>query len=80
MGSGVKYIKDLLRKCGRLDVVDCIAMVEGLIHLGLSEPGRQVVQGGSPRGFLTAHRKSQTSTHSQPIQHLVSYRLAFRRV
>ena len=30
------------------------------IHLGLSEPGRQVVQGGSHGSFLAAHRKSQT--------------------
>lgn len=58
MGFGEKYIQKLLGKCGTLDVADCIATVEELIRLGLSQPGRQVVQGGSHGGFLAAHRKS----------------------
>ena len=63
MGFGEKYIQKLLGKCGTLDVADCIATVEELINLGLSEPGRQVVQGGSHGGFLAAHRKSQKKNH-----------------
>ena len=59
MGYGEKYIQKLLGECGTLDVADCIATVEELINLGLSEPGRQIVQGGSHGGFLAAHRKSQ---------------------
>ncbi|KAH0833856.1 Alpha/Beta hydrolase protein [Lanmaoa asiatica] len=55
MGFGEKYIQELIGKCGTLDVADCIATVEELINLGLSEPGRQVVQGGSHGGFLAAH-------------------------
>jgi dipeptidyl aminopeptidase/acylaminoacyl peptidase len=56
MGFGDKYIQKLLGKCGELDVGDCIASVERLVELGILEPGRQVVQGGSHGGFLAAHR------------------------
>ncbi|KAF8838080.1 alpha/beta-hydrolase [Paxillus ammoniavirescens] len=55
MGFGEKYIQKLLGKCGELDVGDCIASVERLVELGISELGRQVVQGGSHGGFLAAH-------------------------
>ncbi|KAF8438494.1 Alpha/Beta hydrolase protein [Boletus edulis BED1] len=55
MGFGEKYIQNLLGKCGALDVADCIATIEVLINLGLSEAGRQVVQGGSHGGFLATH-------------------------
>ncbi|KAF9228216.1 alpha/beta-hydrolase [Gyrodon lividus] len=55
VGFGEKYIQELLGKCGELDVSDCIATVEKLIELGISEFGRQVVQGGSHGGFLAAH-------------------------
>ncbi|KIK91169.1 hypothetical protein PAXRUDRAFT_831063 [Paxillus rubicundulus Ve08.2h10] len=55
MGFGEKYIQVLLGKCGELDVGDCIASVERLIALGISEQGKQVVQGGSHGGFLAAH-------------------------
>ncbi|KAG9308650.1 Alpha/Beta hydrolase protein [Chiua virens] len=55
MGFGEKYIQELLGKCGTLDVADCVATVDELIRLGQSEPGKQVVQGGSHGGFLAAH-------------------------
>ncbi|KAI9573389.1 hypothetical protein HD554DRAFT_2035219 [Boletus coccyginus] len=54
-GYGEKYIQKLVGKCGTLDVAGCIATVEELINLGVSEPGRQTVQGRSHGGFLTAH-------------------------
>ena len=56
-GYGEKYVQGLIGKCGTLDVADCIATVEELIKLGLSEPGRQIVNGGSHGGFLAAHRQ-----------------------
>ena len=52
------YILHLLGECIASDVADCIAKVEELINLGLSEAGMQVVRGGSHGGFLSAHRKS----------------------
>ena len=61
VGYGEKYIQEILGKCGVLDVADCIATVEELIKLGMSEPGRQIIQGGSHGGFLAAHRKSSPS-------------------
>ena len=57
MGFGEKYIQKLLGRCGTLDVEECIASVNELIKLGISAEGRQVVQGGSHGGFLTAHRE-----------------------
>ncbi|KIM65541.1 hypothetical protein SCLCIDRAFT_22710 [Scleroderma citrinum Foug A] len=54
MGFGEKYIQKLLGKCGTLDVEDCIATVKELIKQGISAEGRQVVQGGSHGGFITA--------------------------
>lgn len=68
MGYGEKYIQELLGKCGTLDVADCIATVDELIKLGLSEPGRQIVQGGSHGGFLTAHRESTFNAPIFPLQ------------
>ncbi|OAX35979.1 alpha/beta-hydrolase [Rhizopogon vinicolor AM-OR11-026] len=55
MGFGEKYITKLLGHCGSMDVEDVVESVEELIRLGISEPGRQVVQGGSHGGFLAAH-------------------------
>ncbi|KAH7882100.1 Alpha/Beta hydrolase protein [Phlebopus sp. FC_14] len=55
MGFGEKHIQALLGQCGTLDVGDCIATVEELIKLGISDRSRQVVQGGSHGGFLAAH-------------------------
>ena len=57
MGFGEKYIQKLIGRCGTLDVEDCIASVNELIKLGISADGRQVVQGGSHGGFLTAQRE-----------------------
>jgi hypothetical protein len=58
MGFGEKYIQKLLGHCGTMDVEDVVESVNELIQLGISEHGRQVIQGGSHGGFLTAHRKS----------------------
>jgi len=57
MGFGEKYIRKLLGHCGTMDVQDVVASVNELIRLGISEHGRQLVQGGSHGGFLAAHRK-----------------------
>lgn len=68
VGYGEKYIQELIGKCGTLDVADCIATVQELINLGLSEEKRQVIHGGSHGGFLTAHRKSRLHVHSTSNQ------------
>ncbi|KAI5984636.1 Alpha/Beta hydrolase protein [Pisolithus albus] len=55
MGFGEEHILALRGRCGELDVGDCIATVQELIRLGISEEGRQVVSGGSHGGFVAAH-------------------------
>ncbi|KAG0694165.1 Alpha/Beta hydrolase protein [Suillus ampliporus] len=55
MGFGEKYVRKLLGHCGTMDVEDVVESVNELIRLGISEHGRQVVQGGSHGGFLSAH-------------------------
>ncbi|KAG1744589.1 Alpha/Beta hydrolase protein [Suillus paluster] len=55
MGFGEKYITKLLGHCGSMDVEDVVESVNELVRLGISEHGRQVVQGGSHGGFLAAH-------------------------
>lgn len=57
LGFGEKYVKELLGKCGSLDVEDCMASVRHLIKLGICNPGpqNQFIQGGSHGGFLAAH-------------------------
>ncbi|KAG2113986.1 Alpha/Beta hydrolase protein [Suillus cothurnatus] len=62
MGFGEKYIQKLLGHCGTMDVQDVIESVNELIRLGISEHGRQVVQGGSHGGFLAAHLIGQYPT------------------
>ncbi|KAG1834331.1 hypothetical protein DFJ58DRAFT_908669 [Suillus subalutaceus] len=62
MGFGEKYIQKLLGHCGKMDVQDVVESVNELIRLGISEHGRQVVQGGSHGGFLTAHLIGQYPT------------------
>jgi acylaminoacyl-peptidase len=62
MGFGEKYIQKLLGHCGTMDVQDVIESVNELIRLGISEHGRQVIQGGSHGGFLTAHLIGQYPT------------------
>lgn len=70
MGFGEKYIRKLLGHCGTMDVQDVVESVNELIRLGISEPGRQVVQGGSHGGFLAAHRTyPYPSTHLQRCLH-----------
>jgi len=66
MGFGENYIQKLLGKCGTLDVEDCIATVKELIKKGISVEGRQVVQGGSHGGFITAQRESLISPPKPP--------------
>ncbi|KAH7927715.1 alpha beta-hydrolase [Leucogyrophana mollusca] len=55
LGFGEKWVQKLIGECGTLDVGDCIATVEHLITSGISERGRQFVQGGSHGGFLAGH-------------------------
>jgi acylaminoacyl-peptidase len=62
MGFGEKYIQKLLGHCGTMDVQDVVESVYELIRLGISEHGRQVVQGGSHGGFLAAHLIGQYPT------------------
>ncbi|KAF9232903.1 Alpha/Beta hydrolase protein [Melanogaster broomeanus] len=47
VGFGDKCVHKLLGHIGTLDIGDCIAAVEELIKLGISESGRQLVQGVS---------------------------------
>lgn len=66
IGFGETYVRKLLGQCGALDVQDCIASVNHLISIGVSEsgPGKQLIQGGSHGGFLSAHRKSAVVSHN----------------
>jgi hypothetical protein len=53
-----------------MDVQDVIESVNELIRLGISEQGRQVVEGVSHGGFLSGHRKcpySQTNPNTHAI-------------
>jgi hypothetical protein len=67
LGFGEKYVRKLLGECGTLDVGDCMASVRHLIELGVSEEGvgKQLIQGGSHGGFLTAHSTSSLRTFIQ---------------
>ncbi|KAG1756952.1 Alpha/Beta hydrolase protein [Suillus occidentalis] len=62
LGFGEKYIQKLLGHCGTMDVQDVVESVNELIRLGISEHGRQVIQGGSHGGFLAAHLIGQYPT------------------
>ena len=66
LGFGENFVRKLLGQCGTLDVQDCIASVNHLIDIGVSErgPGKQFVQGGSHGGFLAAHCKCRP--HCRP--------------
>ena len=59
LGFGEKFVQKLRGKCGMLDVQDCMASAQHLTEVGVSERGfgKQLVQGGSHGGFLTAHRR-----------------------
>ncbi|KIJ61708.1 hypothetical protein HYDPIDRAFT_115515 [Hydnomerulius pinastri MD-312] len=59
VGYGDKNLQKLIGQIGTLDIGDCIASVEELIKLGISERGRQLVQGGSHGGFITGHLVGQ---------------------
>ncbi|KIJ18051.1 hypothetical protein PAXINDRAFT_153995 [Paxillus involutus ATCC 200175] len=52
---GDKYIDKLTGRVGTLDVSDCMATVEELVRLGISEHGRQLVHGSSHGGFIAGH-------------------------
>lgn len=58
LGFGETFVRKLLGECGTLDVQDCMASARHLVKLGVSEEGqgKQLIQGGSHGGFLTAHR------------------------
>ncbi|KAG2127690.1 hypothetical protein DEU56DRAFT_820074 [Suillus clintonianus] len=62
MGFGQNYIQKLLGHCGSMDVEDVFESVKELVRLGISEEGRQVVQGGSHGGFIAAHLIGQHPT------------------
>jgi len=66
LGFGENFVRKLLGQCGTLDVQDCIASVNHLIDIGVSEkgPGKQLVQGGSHGGFLAAHCKYRPQCRS----------------
>jgi dipeptidyl aminopeptidase/acylaminoacyl peptidase len=63
LGFGESHVRKLLGQCGTLDVQDCIASVNHLIDIGISErdPSKQFVLGASHGGFLSAHGTSNTS-------------------
>ena len=52
-GYGRAYRKALYGQWGILDVEDCIAAAEHLVALGLADPARLVISGGSAGGFTT---------------------------
>jgi len=58
-GFGEFYVRELIGKCGTLDVEDVKASVDYLVKEGKGEygPGKQFVTGGSHGGFLTGHRE-----------------------
>ncbi|KAG1902336.1 Alpha/Beta hydrolase protein [Suillus fuscotomentosus] len=62
MGFGEKYIQKLVGHCGAMEVQDVVESVNELIRLGISEHGRQVIQGASYGGFLAAHLIGQYPT------------------
>ncbi|KAG1795267.1 Alpha/Beta hydrolase protein [Suillus variegatus] len=62
MGFGEKYIQKLVGHCGTMEVQDVVESVNELIRLGISEHGRQVVQGASYGGFIAAHLIGQYPT------------------
>ncbi|KIK92455.1 hypothetical protein PAXRUDRAFT_829938 [Paxillus rubicundulus Ve08.2h10] len=55
VGFGNKSIEKLTGHVGTLDVSDCMATVEELVRLGISERGRQLVHGSSHGGFIAGH-------------------------
>jgi len=61
IGFGESYVRELIGKCGTLDVEDVKATVDHLVREGKGEygPGKQFVTGGSHGGFLTAHLVGQ---------------------
>lgn len=61
IGFGDKYIDKLTGRVGTLDVSDCMATVEELVRLGISEHGRQLVHGSSHGGFIAGHLIGQYS-------------------
>lgn len=64
LGYGENHVRKLLGNCGSLDVEDCLASVNHLIDIGISQrsPHKQLVQGGSHGGFLAAHCKQPIIT------------------
>ncbi|KAI5121465.1 hypothetical protein M0805_003922 [Coniferiporia weirii] len=64
LGYGMKHVKELLGKCGEVDVQDCIDTTKGLIIKGVIKEGfgRQFIYGGSHGGFIAAHLIGQYPT------------------
>ena len=52
-GFGRRYRSQLLGQWGVVDVEDCVAVVGHLASLGLVDPQRAVIRGGSAGGFTT---------------------------
>lgn len=59
LGYGMKFVKELIGKCGAVDVDDCIMTARGLVEKGVIKDGVtwQFVYGGSHGGFIAAHRE-----------------------
>lgn len=55
----MKHVKELIGKCGVVDVEDCIMTARGLVENKVIKDGVtwQFVYGGSHGGFIAAHRK-----------------------
>eukprot|EP00026_Physarum_polycephalum_P003278 Phypoly_transcript_03288.p1 GENE.Phypoly_transcript_03288~~Phypoly_transcript_03288.p1 ORF type:complete len:723 (+),score=121.45 Phypoly_transcript_03288:324-2492(+) len=55
IGFGTDFLNALPGRCGELDVQDCVDAARMTIGLGLVDPHRIGVVGGSHGGFLAAH-------------------------
>lgn len=55
----MKFVKELIGKCGAVEVDDCIMTARGLVEKGVIKDGVtwQFVYGGSHGGFIAAHRE-----------------------
>ncbi|CAH9104025.1 unnamed protein product [Cuscuta europaea] len=55
LGFGEEALQSLPGKVGSQDVNDVISAIDHVIHLGLADPSKLAVLGGSHGGFLTTH-------------------------
>ncbi|KAL0069660.1 hypothetical protein AAF712_003318 [Marasmius tenuissimus] len=60
LGFGETHVRQLLGKCGTLDVEDCIGSLRHLTELGIAKDGQKAfLFGGSHGGFLIGHLLAQ---------------------